>query len=63
MSDNVTVKGVIDKAKAEINSELMSKYTVTYKEKLRELAKAELLVGNIKRELKDLEQRMENELG
>lgn len=46
----------IDRAREEVESEDMGKSVTKLKAKLRELKDAETVVGNIKREIKDLEE-------
>jgi len=54
------VKKAMDEAKKEVAEEQFNKAKDKYKSKLRELAQAEAIVANIKRELTDLELKFGN---
>lgn len=50
---------VLEQAKAELKNERAKEAKVLLKEKLKELAEATTVVDNIKRELEDLEEKIE----
>lgn len=53
-----TKQSLLDKAKAEIAEEFEEKAVSTLKNKLRELHRAELIVDNLKEEIKILEEKI-----
>ncbi len=61
-NSNLTLNRIKKEAQAEINKEFTAKYVSKYKNKLRDLQSAKLIVSNIEREIADLEMQMENEL-
>jgi TRAP-type C4-dicarboxylate transport system substrate-binding protein len=52
------VKKAMDEARKEVAEENFNKAKEQYKEKLRQLEKAKLVVTNIEREIADLELRL-----
>jgi hypothetical protein len=59
---NMTIEGIKREAVEEINAEIRKEYSGKIKAKLLQLKTAEKVVANIKRELEDLEIRIQEEL-
>lgn len=58
--DKVDAKAAITKAKREIAEEIQDKAVALLKNKLRELNSAETVVANVKREIEELELKIEH---
>lgn len=56
---SVDMKAVIARAHREVGEERVAEATKLLKGKLKQLASAETVVANIKREIEDLEHRIE----
>lgn len=58
--DGIDVASIKAAAQAEINAERTKKFTVALKKKMVDLANAEQIVSNIKREIADLEESIKD---
>lgn len=63
MAENLSKERIVREARAEVEKEMTSSLKDEMKVKLRELASAQKLVGNIEREIKEIELKIDHELG
>lgn len=63
MAESLTKNRILEEAKREVEEEIGKKYKAEYKGLLKDKATAELVVGNIDRQIKELELKIEQEIG